>query len=226
MADGESKTPWWKRAWFGWLVLAFGVGERVIGWGGSIDFIVSRSKDPGWVGGVLKFVSAQSAYFGFALILGGVALIVLAERRRSEKQLEAVKKTIGQQRADAPATGSRQKLFPDWSINDVVRGLASMEGYSSVPEGEDDRKRLALRIADTIHLNGLAVWGRRDGKVLQRVDDIWDLGRFSVAKDQSILAVPTRDTIYPSLYTDLCLDKSQAEEYFWTVITIEDDLPQ
>jgi hypothetical protein len=57
-----------------------------VGW--SLDFLVSRSEDPGWISDVLTFIGAQSAYLGFAFMMAGVALIVWNERRRTARMLE------------------------------------------------------------------------------------------------------------------------------------------
>jgi hypothetical protein len=90
MAEGAAETRpsrWRGRA--GWILLALGAAERIIGWGGSLDFLISRSQDPGWVGDVLTFVAAQAPYLGFVSIMAGVALIVWNERRRTAQLLEA-----------------------------------------------------------------------------------------------------------------------------------------
>ncbi|MFL6743218.1 MAG: hypothetical protein ACJ8E3_04575, partial [Sphingomicrobium sp.] len=59
--------------------------EKIIGWGGSLDFIISRWSDPGWVGTTLRFVAVNSYYFGFVLMAVGLAFIVWNERRRTDR---------------------------------------------------------------------------------------------------------------------------------------------
>ncbi len=73
----------------GWALFVLGGAERVIGWGGSLDFLISRSKDPGWVGSLLTAIATNQSYIGFAMMLAGVAFIVWNERRRTERLLEA-----------------------------------------------------------------------------------------------------------------------------------------
>jgi len=82
------KPPTW-RSTLGWALFAFGLADRIVGWGGSIDFLVSRSSDPGWVGDMLKFIASIASYISFAMILIGVALIIWNERRRIDRILDA-----------------------------------------------------------------------------------------------------------------------------------------
>lgn len=84
MEEDRAKRDW--RGGVGWTALVFGVIERVVGWGGSIDFVLSRTNDPGWVGKLLAFFLTN---IGLALILAGVGFIVWNERRRTDRLVEA-----------------------------------------------------------------------------------------------------------------------------------------
>ncbi len=85
----ETKRPPGWRGWLGWVLFALGAAERIIGWGGSLDFLISRSKDPGWIGDVVNVVVLNTSYLSFFMMLAGVAFIVWNERRRTEKLLES-----------------------------------------------------------------------------------------------------------------------------------------
>jgi len=87
-SKNESKPSAW-RWWLGLLFVAFGAAEKIIGWGGSLDFLISRSRDPDWVGRVFNSIAANPGYLSFLLIMSGVALIVWNERRRTSQLLES-----------------------------------------------------------------------------------------------------------------------------------------
>jgi hypothetical protein len=87
----EARMWDWFNHWrgrLGWALVIFGAAERIIGWGGSIDFLIARVKDPGWVGAMLKFIQLHSEYLGFAFLLLGLFFIVWNERRRTSDMLE------------------------------------------------------------------------------------------------------------------------------------------
>ena len=60
MAEGHSARPKWP-AWVGWGLFALGALERIVGWGGSIDFVLARWNEPAWVGslmgGILQYAN-------------------------------------------------------------------------------------------------------------------------------------------------------------------------
>jgi hypothetical protein len=90
MAEGAAENrriPRW--GWLGWVLFIAGAAEKIIGWGGSLDFLISRSADPGWVGEAVNFIVANPAYLSFAFMLAGLALIVRYERRRVARLVEA-----------------------------------------------------------------------------------------------------------------------------------------
>lgn len=84
----DKKPTRWRGA-VGWILFALGAAERIIGWGGSLDFLISRSEDPGWVGDVLTFAATNTGYLSFVMMLAGVAFVLWNERRRTERLLEA-----------------------------------------------------------------------------------------------------------------------------------------
>ncbi|TIU46002.1 MAG: hypothetical protein E5W19_28185 [Mesorhizobium sp.] len=49
--------------------------------GGDIDFVVSRTEDPGWVGVVMRFLFSQPELVNLALLVGGLLLIYWDVRR-------------------------------------------------------------------------------------------------------------------------------------------------
>lgn len=71
-------------AWVGWSLVALGGIERIIGWGGSVDFILARWNEPAWVGSVMMWILEASNVIGFCLLIAGIALLIRAERRRSD----------------------------------------------------------------------------------------------------------------------------------------------
>lgn len=81
------RREWWQHPAIGWTLFTLGVVERLIGWGGSIDFILARTGDPGWVGSVLRFIASYSEYLGLLMIVGGFLLILWNERRRHDQTL-------------------------------------------------------------------------------------------------------------------------------------------
>lgn len=63
----ERRKDW--RGVAGAMLLVAGVIERVLGLGGSIDFIITRSQNPGWVGVVANGLIQN---IGVILILAGL----------------------------------------------------------------------------------------------------------------------------------------------------------
>ena len=79
----ERKPSRW-RLWLGGALFILGAAEKIIGWGGSLDFVISRWSDPGWVGTALRFTAVNSYYFSFVLMIVGLAFIIWNERRRTD----------------------------------------------------------------------------------------------------------------------------------------------
>jgi hypothetical protein len=113
----KPRLPW--RSWLGWALFVLGLAERLIGWGGSIDFILARSNDPGWVGDVMRMIGDVSAYIGFAMIVTGVALLLWTERRRvnaliasetERLQTEAIEKAKAQLQQNYSETYSQMRM--------------------------------------------------------------------------------------------------------------------
>lgn len=73
---------------FGVLTLcvpAFKAAKWVIGLGGDVDFILSRSKDPDWVGRMLTLLIEAPGWLVLLLLVTGVFLIVWDNRRSRAK---------------------------------------------------------------------------------------------------------------------------------------------
>ena len=87
------KTVNWLRkhvlASIGVVVLALPWIKAVVGLGGDIDFLVSRSQDPGWVSAVWNYIVTAS-WLPIALTLGGLALIYWDVRRNRYREAAAL----------------------------------------------------------------------------------------------------------------------------------------
>lgn len=76
---------WIRRHWpkfVGYALLAWTVTVRVLGAVGSVDLVISRAQDPGWVGTVIGLVLNPSPWIDILLIVGGLGLIWWDLRRR------------------------------------------------------------------------------------------------------------------------------------------------
>lgn len=82
-----------KGLWGGSL-LAIGALDRIIGWGGSADFIVSRSQDPGWLRTVVTFLELHGPGISTIMLIAGFALIIWNERTRSAAEWRRLEKKI------------------------------------------------------------------------------------------------------------------------------------
>lgn len=72
------------RGWLAWTLVALGAIERIVGWGGSIDFVLARWDEPAWVGALMGAVVDYSDWLGLALLIGGIVLLIRSERRRND----------------------------------------------------------------------------------------------------------------------------------------------
>lgn len=67
---------WRALAGIGALLLSLWQALRsVLSWGGEIDFVVSRTSDPSWIGQLFRVAATQPGYVAIALTVGGLALI-------------------------------------------------------------------------------------------------------------------------------------------------------
>lgn len=73
-----------RKPWVAWTLLALGAIERLVGWGGSVDFVLTRWNEPAWVGDVLNAILEYSNLIGLALLVGGFALLIRNERKRND----------------------------------------------------------------------------------------------------------------------------------------------
>lgn len=85
MNEETEKRDW--RGITGWGLAVFGVIERIIDVSGNIDFVIERSRHPGWIGSMFELLLNN---VGVLMILTGVALIVWHERRRVDQRLAVV----------------------------------------------------------------------------------------------------------------------------------------
>lgn len=60
--------------------------KSIVGWGGDIDFVLSRSSDPGWVGALLNFLIDPPGYLVLPCIMLGFGLIWWDLSRRSHAE--------------------------------------------------------------------------------------------------------------------------------------------
>lgn len=73
-----------KRPFVAWVLLAAGAVERIVGWGGSIDFLLSRWNEPAWVGKVLSVIQQYSNILGLVAFFVGIAALIRHERKRNQ----------------------------------------------------------------------------------------------------------------------------------------------
>lgn len=71
-----------------WFLLAFAVIERIVGWGGSVDFIIARSEEPGWVGNMWAALQSGSPLFGVIATLVGIYLLTKNDEKRIERMID------------------------------------------------------------------------------------------------------------------------------------------
>jgi hypothetical protein len=64
--------------------------DRIVGWGGSLDFLISRSEHPGWVGSVLTFLLNPPEIVRLVALLAATYLLILRERRRNDARHAAL----------------------------------------------------------------------------------------------------------------------------------------
>jgi hypothetical protein len=130
MGDEPNRPRRWP-SWLGWAILVLTTIERVVGLGGSIDFIVSRSRDPDWVGEVLRFIADQRDTLSFLFVVVGFGLILWNHQRRVNATITALR-TDFILRAESPSLSNelealKQRVqdlsdFP-WKFNDKIESL-------------------------------------------------------------------------------------------------------
>lgn len=141
------KKPREWRGKLGALLLVFTITERVVGWGGSIDFLLSRSKDPDWVGAVLKFLVASWDSISSILMLLGVGLIVWNERRRYERMVRQAISDL--------ATAQDGVLFE--SLSALPERIEKVE-TSAVESRSAQNKRITKLEKDFVELSQAVGW--------------------------------------------------------------------
>lgn len=126
----------WTDSWRGYLGAIFIAGsaiEKIIGWGGSIDFILARSEDPGWVGDIAAMMGSYSDAISYGLLLVGIWFVVWNERRRTNAILRNY--------AADPVERTEQHLmvsrpFVEWANNVVGQSLLQSGLHGRVNELE------------------------------------------------------------------------------------------
>lgn len=137
----------WKRYWRSALGIIFLIPpawhalHSLIMWGGDIDFVISRSADPGWVGNLIDFLLNPPGVITLPFIVIGLLLIYWDNRRASHsnepKEKAATPKTIKnairamglspQEEAERIPVKAHPSEFPPWpfSLEGMVRSNRS-----------------------------------------------------------------------------------------------------
>ena len=129
----------------------------LVGYGGSIDFILARSADPGWLAKVVKFFLDPPAVLSLLCLLAGILLIFRAERRRSDA-------LYGPQKLQIESTvHDEAPSAPDEIASDDVDLPLDLPPVEAPPQVEDDSQMLWV------------------GKVEPFLEDVLKDDRFSIA---------------------------------------------
>lgn len=199
--------------------------DKVVGWGGSIDFIIARSQSPDWVGRVMTFLLDPPELLRLLCLLAGIFLIIRAERGRTDRKLAIVSAVpVNVEHLERPAQGSSSPNAsgrPDWPLSTVVQLWMKLR-----PPDEGDITRshyynqLALEFADIITLNGLTLWGRHGGFPLAKIPHIiLSRSTFTFRDGTCVLGLMPIDSMNISWYTDLMLNKAESERFFFDVVS-------
>ena len=78
----ETEKP--RRAYWAWALVVAGGLERLVGWGGSIDFVLARWDEPAWVGNLMTAILDYASVLGLLALVGGFYAIIRNERKRSD----------------------------------------------------------------------------------------------------------------------------------------------
>jgi hypothetical protein len=141
----------WRHLWavlggLSLLLPAYKGAKSLVGWGGDIDFVLSRSDDPGWVGWVLsQFLDAP----GWALILMiavGLGLIWW-DLRRSQARNLAAQKPFTEPSQPSPEPGRPAVVKPDAVRAAPQQSVSAPRepDWSKLFDLTDEGKRVQLR---------------------------------------------------------------------------------
>ena len=141
----ETNTTFWgrnrARIGAGALLLASYGGpilrwlDKIVGWGGSFDFLLSRSEDPGWLGVMVGAFFFPPAPLQLVAIIIAIVFVVRAERQRNET-------LYGSRSLDRPAhlPPNEEPSLEQISIAKLERKLA--EQAQQMEEVKQARTRL------------------------------------------------------------------------------------
>jgi hypothetical protein len=131
--------------WLGWIVSR----------GGDMDFVISRTNDPGWVGTMIGWIINPPGWAILPLIAGGLFLIWLDVRRRSDVQVKdqiTTPQTAGTPygtRPEKATTPNGEKLVELGQTVLIVAGVicivAMVFGLFLILIGDWQTKRAAMR---------------------------------------------------------------------------------
>ncbi len=141
-----------QRSIFGGVVVLLGIAVAVIRWLGDLDFIIERTRDPGWMRDMLTLVADVSPSIVLmttvALVGLGLFLIWLDLRRREpslrESPLPLPIWAIG-------------RPFPDWTIREL---FFHIRPDILETECQDVWNEVRLEVHDKFATGQLEVWGR------------------------------------------------------------------
>lgn len=138
-----------------WTLVALGAIERIVGWGGSIDFVLTRWDEPDWVGALMATILAYSNLIGLALLIGGIVLLIRSERRRNDALYGPVKEQFENapdfaavfEEAAAPdagptggdtlqATGTVSDPPPEVALERLLHTCYILAGVQKLKDGE------------------------------------------------------------------------------------------
>jgi len=190
----SSRRDW--RGGTGWALLILGVIERVIGIGGSIDFVLTRSQDPGWVGVVLHRAVEN---VGLLLMLVGVAFIVWNERRRTARLVEG-RLAILSSHVPSPSPDRRPSPSIKTEPASTPDGPRILLGSNVTPTF------LAAQHENKTFVDGEAATRKYLGKWMKAEGVFYNLSRLGDHRYWATLKVPRKITLIPGHDMDFPLD--------------------
>jgi hypothetical protein len=147
-------------------------------------------------------------------LVGGMWVDVILARRE---------KAQGSEIPSASAEPPSEDPAPSVRMDDAVAVLLKALPKVAADDEAEFMRLLSLAVADIVHLEGLAVWGRQGSHPIERIPPyVWGKSTLNLRRVGSVLASTGSSSGW---WTDMMLDEDEAQEHLYDEVAKLADLP-
>lgn len=201
------------------LPSALKAGKWLVGLGGDIDFVISRSQEPGWVGDMTDWLIDPPSWLHIPLMVLGFALIWWGVRKdvpRSGFPRRKWRLRRGGRKRDASLVSAYWYLLDQrWHTEEGTLSNVHTTGY--------DVHAALKTIEQAAHDEMITIWGKRDGIYTKIPFTFWasngiiiiNISKLSGDQDHNSFCVVRKGADTGDGYKGLMCSKAEFERIDW-----------